>query len=573
MLKKEWIKKGDGIDKEKIADFSKAIGVSPLLAALLLNRGIGSEEEAESYLGKRLKGIRDPLRLPDMQPAVDRILKAIENGEKIVVYGDYDADGVTSTALLVRFFRSVGAEVEYYIPDRMSEGYGIHILALKKIFKMHAKLLISVDCGITATGEVELAKSMGMDVIITDHHLPGEKLPQAIAVIDPKRADSDYEFDALAGVGVAFHLVLALAKVLELSTKEIFLEYVEIAAVGTIADVVELMDENRVIAEYGIRQLPKSRNCGLLALQNVAGLTGKPFNSTSVAFMLAPRLNAVGRLEHAGEAVELLLTDDPKQAELLAGKLEETNQARKSVEQKIFREAMELLQENPAWCGQGVIVLAKEGWHPGVIGIVASRILERFYRPCIMIALDEDGQGKGSGRSIPGFHLYDALKASEQHLEKFGGHAQAAGLSIRKDEVENFRQAINKYANAHLREEDLIPKLSIDLELGISRLSLENAKALRALEPFGMGNEKPIFCLRKARIKQVMTMSEGAHLRLEIEKNGITAQAVGFRMGALASEMRPEQEADLAFYLEVNSFRGNESVQLILQDIQMRSGT
>lgn len=573
MLKKEWIKKGDGIDKEKIADFSKAIGVSPLLAALLLNRGIGSEEEAESYLGKRLKGIRDPLRLPDMQPAVDRILKAIENGEKIVVYGDYDADGVTSTALLVRFFRSVGAEVEYYIPDRMSEGYGIHILALKKIFKMHAKLLISVDCGITATGEVELAKSMGMDVIITDHHLPGEKLPQAIAVIDPKRADSDYEFDALAGVGVAFHLVLALAKALELSTKEIFLEYVEIAAVGTIADVVELMDENRVIAEYGIRQLPKSRNCGLLALQNVAGLTGKPFNSTSVAFMLAPRLNAVGRLEHAGEAVELLLTDDPKQAELLAGKLEETNQARKSVEQKIFREAMELLQENPAWCGQGVIVLAKEGWHPGVIGIVASRILERFYRPCIMIALDEDGQGKGSGRSIPGFHLYDALKASEQHLEKFGGHAQAAGLSIRKDEVENFRQAINKYANVHLREEDLIPKLSIDLELGISRLSLENAKALRALEPFGMGNEKPIFCLRGARIKQVMTMSEGAHLRLEIEKNGITAQAVGFRMGALASEMRPEQEADLAFYLEVNSFRGNESVQLILQDIQMRSGT
>lgn len=570
MPKKEWMKKGDGADKERIAGFSKELGISPLLAALLLNRGIRTEAEACGYLGKRLKNIHDPFLLPDMQPAVDRILTALDQKEKIVVYGDYDADGVTSTALLVHFLRSVGADVDFYIPDRMTEGYGIHILALKKIFRMKAKLMISVDCGITAVGEVELAKSMGMDVIITDHHLPGEKLPAATAVIDPKRADSEYPFDALAGVGVAFHLVLALAKSIGRSTKEVFSEYVEIAAVGTIADVVDLLDENRVIAEYGIRQLPESRHAGLRALIQEAGLAGKPLNSTSVAFMLAPRLNAVGRLAHAKDAVELLLSDQPEQAGLFAGRLEEENQKRKNVEQAIFKEAVELLEENPAWCEQRVIVLAKEGWHPGVIGIVASRILERFYRPCIMIALDETGSGKGSGRSIPGFHLFDALTASEMHLERFGGHAQAAGLSIRADEVENFRKAINQYAESHLQEEDLIPKLWYDLELGISRLTLENAKSLQLLEPFGMGNEKPVFCIRNVRIRQVSTMSEGAHLRLEIEKNGMRIQAVGFRMGALALQMTPGQTADLAFLLEVNAFRGSESVQLILQDIQFR---
>ena len=369
---------------------------------------------------------------------------------------------------------------------------------------------------------------------------------------------------------MALHLALALANSLGLSTKEVFSEYVEIAAVGTIADVVDLLDENRVIAEYGIRQLPESRHAGLRALIQEAGLAGKPLNSTSVAFMLAPRLNAAGRLSHAKDAVELLLSDQPEQAGLLAGRLEEENQKRKNVEQAIFQEAIELLEENPVWREQRVIVLAKEGWHPGVIGIVASRILERFYRPCIMIALDKTGSGKGSGRSVPGFHLFDALTASEKHLERFGGHAQAAGLSIRADEVENFRKAINQYAESHLQKEDLIPKLWYDLELGISRLTVENARSLQLLEPFGMGNEKPVFCIRNVRIKQVTTMSEGAHLRLEVEKNGMSIQAVGFRMGSLAMQMTPGQTADLAFLLEVNVFRDNESVQLILQDIQFR---
>ncbi len=569
MTEKIWEYKNKSISKEEIAEFARLCRIPPFAALLLLNRGIKTPHDAQKYIKKTLDGINDPFLMPDMDKAVGRIVSAIRNKEKITVYGDYDVDGVTSTALLVRFLRDHGAEASYYIPSREKEGYGINVMAVNKISKTGTKLLITVDCGITSVGEVELAKTLGMDVIVTDHHLCKEKLPGATAVVDPKRPDSEYPFSQLAGAGVIFKTMLAAAKALGEKTTDCFFKYVELAAVGTVADVVDLLDENRVITEKGLELMKDSGYAGIRALLKTSGADKRPVNATAVAFMLAPRINAAGRLDGAEKAAELLITDDDEKAAELALELEADNSERRNVEQEIYEDALKIIEADSDFDKKRVIVLAKENWHHGVIGIVASRITEQFYRPSVLISIDKDGKCKGSGRSIEGFNLFDALSDSAELLTGFGGHSMAAGVALSKNELEAFDAKINKYAKNALTEHDMIPKLYIDCELAPQMLTVKTVKMLEFMEPFGAANPKPVFSISNATVKKIDLIGENKnHVRMTLEKNGIVLNAVGFRMAWIADKKRAGDNISCAFSAEINAFRGEESVQLMLKDIK-----
>ena len=452
MVRKIWKFRSEGITAQAISSAAEKNGIPQLLASILLNRGL-APSEFKTFLSKSKQGILNPMTMLDMDKAVERIKTALQTGEKIVIYGDYDVDGITSTALLFGFLKSMGADIEYYIPDRKDEGYGINIMAVNKLIKEGVKLLITVDCGITAIGEIEFAKLQGMDVVVTDHHTCKERIPTAaVAVLNPKRGDDEYEFDALAGVGVAFKLVLALAMNMGLNTSEVFDKYVELAAIGTIADVVPLTSENRVIVEKGLALLQNPSRCGIKALLEVSGVADKKVTTATVAFALAPRINAAGRLSTATTAVELLLTENEVTAAEIARELDASNKERQQTELEIHQEAIAMIESDKDFEKKNVIVLAKEGWHNGVIGIVASRLVEHFHRPCILISLD-NGKGKGSGRSVGNFNLFNALTACEPFLTNFGGHAVAAGLGINEDKLAEFDEAINKYAKDNLTAE------------------------------------------------------------------------------------------------------------------------
>lgn len=568
MREKIWNYKNKALSKEEIEAFCTSFGVGSAMAVILLNRGIKTKEAMASYMKKSLEDIHNPFLLDDCEEAAERILSALSNKEKIVVYGDYDVDGITATATVYKFLKSQGANVSYYMPDRFAEGYGINMLAVNKIAKAGTKLMITVDCGITAVGEVEFAKTQGLDVIITDHHTCHEKLPKATAVINPKRPDSTYPFSGLAGVGVAFKLILALAVKLGMNTREVFMEYVDLAALGTIADVVPLIDENRVIAEKGIASIGNTKNKGIRALMKVAGADGKGADVNSVAFFASPRLNAAGRLENASVSVELMICDDEEKAEEIARHLDDLNAKRKEIEQKIFDEAYKKAEE----MGQDklVYVIAGEGWNHGVIGIVASRIAEAFYRPCILISV-EDGKGKGSGRSVPEMNLFDALSDSEELLTAFGGHTQAAGLSIQEDKIPEFDKKINEFAKKNVDVTQLVPKLDIDCNLKSDSVNIKAAKMIEALAPFGEQNELPVFSMTGLYVISAQTMgADKRHLRIRLSDGGNEFTSVGFGMGALCEELMPQTVVDIAFNMSINTYREVESLQLILKDIKIK---
>ncbi len=566
MQSKIWSYKPNGLDSASTVSLAEKFHIPKVVAALLLNRGISTEQQIKSYLQKSLEGVHNPNLLPDMEKAVARITSALENKEKIVVYGDYDVDGITSTALLYDFLKNAGAEVDYYIPDRINEGYGLNIMAVNKISKSGAKLMITVDCGITSVGEVALANAQKLDVIVTDHHTCKDKLPEAVAVINPKRPDAEYPFRELAGVGVAFKLILALTVAWGQKSRQCFEKYAEIAAVGTIADVVELLDENRIIVDRGLAFLQNTKRPGLKALTEVAGI--KNVNATSVAFFLSPRLNAAGRLGSAQTAVRLLLCDNDHEAYEIAKALDDENRRRQLTEQKIFQEAVELIDSDPNFEQKKVIVLAKEGWHHGVIGIVASRICEKYYRPCILIS-HENGVGKGSGRSIAGFNLFDALTVCKDQLTNFGGHAMAAGLGLNIADLEAFTAKINNYAKDRLTPEDMQRHINIDCMLCPEDVSIRSIALLSRLEPFGMGNEKPVFSLCGLTVQNIGVMGiDNKHLRLRLTANGRQFSAVGFGMGGLIQNFRQGDRLDAAFTMEINSYQGNEQAQLLLKDIR-----
>lgn len=569
MIEKKWKYRSSDSTGNAADSISKKLNIPPVIAAILLNRGI-NENDIPSFLSKSMKNVHNPLLFNDMKKAVNRILQAVKNKEKIMIYGDYDVDGITSTTLMLDFLTSIGADVSFYIPDRRDEGYGINIKAVNRFIKQGIKLMITVDCGITALGEVSFAKLLGMDVIVTDHHTCKERLPEdACAIINPKTPDSEYPFDGLAGVGVAFKLVLALAMALKMNTTQCFMKYADIAAIGTIADVVPLTDENRIIVDRGIKAMCSSMRPGVAALFKAAGAQLNTLSADSIAFTLAPRLNAAGRLGTAATGVELLMASDDAEAAEIAEKLDCENTERRLTEQKIYDEALSLIAEDINFEKKKVIVLAKKDWHQGVIGIVASRICELFYKPCILISLDENGEGKGSGRSIPSFDLFDALSQCEDKLNEFGGHSAAAGLGIDEADIEEFSRRINKYADGMLSVSNMVPELGIDCSVSAKDVSVESAKLLETLEPFGMGNEKPIFSLSNSRIAAISRVgADGRHLRLRLQKDGKYINCIGFNFGDLCDTMHEGDSADVAFYMEINNYQGYENVQLNIKDIK-----
>lgn len=570
MVEKIWQFRNKNLKREDIESIAQGLHIPPVFVTILMNRGIKTDDMMP-FLKKSMQSIINPMEMTDMDKAAERIKRAIDENEKIVVYGDYDVDGITSTALLYDFLISAGAEAEYYIPDRKGEGYGINIMAVNKLIKQGAKLMITVDCGITAIGEVEFAVLQGMDVIITDHHTCKERIPTAaVAIVNPKR-DEEYLCRELAGVGVAFKLTLAAAMKLGIKTIDVFNKYIDLAAIGTVADVVPLTGENRVIVDRGLKSLRKTKRLGIKALLERCGIRRESINTASIAFAIAPRLNASGRLGRAETGVRLLLSKDPAEAAEIAAELDEQNKERQLTEQKIFDEAMEIIAGDPNFSKKKVIVLAKEGWHHGVIGIVASRICEKFYRPCILISYS-NGIGKGSGRSIDGFDLFNALSACEDCLTQFGGHKIAAGLTINISDLDRFIEKINKYADENLKESDMIPKVKIDCAVSERSITLNSAELLSRLEPFGTGNEKPVFLLSGAVIAYISAVgADRKHLRLSIQKNGRQINCIGFYMGEFAKVFHQGDMIKLAFHMDINNYQNNRTVQLILKDIKKES--
>lgn len=543
--------------------------IPPLQARIIANRGIVEPDAAGRFLLATLADLHDPFLLLGMGKAVARLAKAVHAGEKVCVYGDYDADGVTAVALLIDFFRVIGLDKAfYYIPRRLEEGYGLSADGVANVTAQGAMIILTVDCGINSVAEAELCTCLGIDLIITDHHMPGDIIPPAFAVINPLLPGSPFPFKYLAGVGVAYNLMIALRT--RLREEGYFADrdepnlraYLDLVALGTVADIVPLVDENRTFVKYGLRELTSSRRIGVQALKEVSGVDGE-VSCGAVGFRLAPRLNAAGRLEDAALGVELLLCGDRQSAKAMAAELDAGNSERQELEQAILRDALAMVKDTPHLSLRKSIVLASEEWHPGVIGIVASRIADLFHRPTILIAL-QDGNGRGSGRSIPNFHLHDALDACSEHLLKFGGHKYAAGLSIEESTLSAFIESFDEVASGLLSPDDLIPELSIDAVLQPEEISHELAEAIDALAPFGMGNPEPVFMLEKARIADCRVRKE-RHLIFRLTVGGQNLEAVGFN---LAEGRDLPEDVTLAFSLRINDWNGRKSVQLRVKDIK-----
>jgi single-stranded-DNA-specific exonuclease len=540
---------------------AKELGISEITASVLVRRGYDDPEEARAFLAGE-QPLHDPFLLGDMAVAVEQIRAAIAAGKRICVHGDYDVDGICATTLAVLTLRAVGAEVEWHLPSRFEEGYGVAAQTLDRLADEGCGLVLTADCGITAVAEVAAARARGLDVIVTDHHRPGDELPDcAIVATRP----SDYPFPELCGTGVVFKLAQALLG----PDSDELKRHLDLVALATIADVVPLVCENRSLAIAGLRALARTQKPGLRALMQVARVDAGALDAGSIGFRLAPRINAAGRLGHPGSALELLLTDDAEVAGRLARELEELNRERQAVEERISREAVAKVEEWPeALQRRRGYVLADEGWHEGVIGIVASRLAERFNRPVVLIAGGED-EWKGSGRSIPVFDLHGALGVCAGHLERFGGHRAAAGLSIRPERIDAFAEAFAAQAELALTEDDLRPVTRIDAVLPPgTRLSLDLCEELRRLAPFGLGNPGVTLLAGDCELGDVATVGEGKHLKFRVRQDGRDAgSAIAFRLGAHADRFRRVGRYDVAFRLEENRWNGTVAPQLVVRRV------
>ena len=549
-------------DDEKIEELKEKYKLNDLLATILVNRGIDNGEKIRQFLEPTRQDFYDPYLMEDMEIAVERIVKAIENQEKVIIYGDYDVDGITSTTVLKKFLKDLGLEVSYYIPNRLNEGYGLNNKAIEKIVNEGYSLMITVDCGISAIEEIDYANSLGLETIVTDHHEPGEVLPKALAVVDNKRKDSTYPFRDLAGVGVAFKLTQALGMKLELK-EEAYLKYLDIVCVGTISDIVPLVDENRVITKLGLLLVRQTKNMGLKSIINSSGYN--KIDSNTISFGVAPRINACGRMGKAEEALELLLSTDIYEVNELTKKLNEHNRERQEIEKSIYESAVEKIEKNHLDENR-TIVVGGEDWHHGVIGIVSSKITDMYFKPSILLSFEEDGTGKGSGRSIPGFDLHQALTKCQDTLEKFGGHSMAVGVTIKKENLEKFREEFEKVA-AEEKTEDIVPILNVDSKIDLNSVDKDVIESLKALEPFGEANKMPIFAFKNLRIDSIRALSEGKHLKLTLKEDNIIINAIGFNMGKLAEEYRIGDKIDVAGVLEINTFNGVDNLQINIKDV------
>nr|WP_263325608.1 single-stranded-DNA-specific exonuclease RecJ [Neobacillus sp. Marseille-Q6967] len=552
-------------DQQLVKTLEEELKITPLVASMLVNRGLDTVDSARSFLFGN-EQFHDPYLLKGMDLAVNRIRKAIENQEPILIFGDYDADGVSSTSVLMITLLELGANVEFYIPNRFTEGYGPNEPAFRHAAEKGIKLIITVDTGISAIHEANVAKELGLDLIITDHHEPGPILPEALAIIHPKLPGSLYPFRELAGVGVAFKLAHALyEKVPE--------HLLEIAVIGTIADLVSLKGENRLIAKKGLEKLKVTRNIGLKAIFKVAGVDLQTINEETIGFTLAPRINAVGRLEDADMAVQLLLTKDPLEAEELAAEMDDLNKTRQSIVNEITTEAIEQVENNYPVDSNSVLVIGKEGWNAGVIGIVASRLVEKFYRPTIVLSYDQEkGLAKGSARSIAGFDLFQNLSTCRDILPHFGGHPMAAGMTLKLEDVSELRNRLNELAVQQLTEEDFIPITNLDHEVCLGEISLSSLEEMSLMAPFGMDNPKPKVLINNVEISTMRKIgSDHNHLKMIVNENGANLDGIGFGLGSLADHISPAAKISLIGELAVNEWNNIRKPQIFIQDMAVTS--
>lgn len=561
------------------ADLARQLRTSPLVATVLHHRGADDPESGSRFLRPSLNHLHDPSDLPGCQAAADRIARAVADGERICIYGDYDVDGMTAVAILHRCLTMVGAVPSFYVPHRLEEGYGINDEALDAIAADGTDLLVTVDCGITAVEPLARAAQAGMDVIVTDHHTPGDVLPNAVAIVHPDLPGESYPNPGLCGAGVALKLAWQVAREItgarrvDDHLREFLLDATCLAALGTIADVVPLRGENRALAVFGLRGLPQSTHPGLMALLESAKLTGETLDAYHVGFLLAPRLNACGRMGHARLAVELLTDASADKAAEIARYLVRQNTERQKTEREITAEAVEMVRAGGDLDDRKVIVLASEDWHGGVIGIVASRLVDRFHRPTVLIAINGDGTGQGSGRSIPGFHMHRSLSACGEHLISYGGHEMAGGIRIDSAKIDAFAEAMEMFGRSHMEESSLQPALRIDAEATLDDLRYRTVEHLASLAPFGQGNPPPVVAMRRMKLlgpPKRMGRS-GRTLGMVLGGQGGRIRAVGFGMGDLADELAGVKTVDVAAEPTLNHFRGNTSVELKLRDVRWGS--
>jgi single-stranded-DNA-specific exonuclease len=553
-------------DSRRAHELAGALNAPLALGEALVNRGISSLEAARRFLDPSLDDLHDPSRLLDLDLATARILKAIESGERILVHGDYDVDGITSTFLLYTVLADLGAKVEYRIPHRTRDGYGLSLEAIDEAHRRQCTLVVTVDCGITAVEPVARAKALGIDTVITDHHEPAATLPDAVALVNPHRAGCDYPFKPLAGVGVTFKVVEALLR--GRGGLERARQHLDVVALGTIADVVPLVGENRVLARLGLDRLNRGERLGLRALIDVAGLAGKRITSGQVAFVLAPRINAAGRMGNPEQGVRLLLSRDGNEAQAIAASLEEDNQRRRQFDENALIEAAAQVERDLGWPNCSSIMLWSDEWHPGVIGIVASRLVERFQRPTVLVALDGD-RGRGSGRSLPGIDLNRLLTECGDLLEAYGGHAFAAGLTVRRAQLPALRDRFEKLVRDRITPDDCVPRLVIDGELRLGDCTLELAEWLERLSPHGLDNPEPLFRARDVAVESAISVGGGKHMKLVLRDATGRAEAIGFGFGDQTQAVARAGRCDLAFVPGRNEWMGETRIQLKIKGVKL----
>lgn len=559
--KNEWIFKA--IDEEGAKELAEAIHIPLPISRLLIQRGYTTAESAHYFLHNQKEHSHDPMLLDGMSLVKDRLLKGIANKEKILVFGDYDADGVSSTVLMVKGLREQGAEVSYYIPDRFSEGYGPNVPALQLAKDNGIDLVITVDTGISAVEEAAFAKEIGLDYIVTDHHEPPPVLPDAYAIINPKKPGCQYPFKSLAGVGVALKVIQALSTSLNA-------DYLALAAIGTIADLVPLIDENRWISSAGLNEMKKSNLPGLKALIQVAAVDVAALNEESVGFAIGPRINAAGRMTHAKEAVELFLTEDVEKAQLAALTLDKLNQNRKDTVAAITEKALEQA-EGLLFNEDAVLIVAGKEWHEGVIGIVASRLVERYYRPTIVLSINEaNGIAKGSARSVEGFDIFQALSSCRDLLPHFGGHPMAAGMSLPDERLSLLRQRLNEWSEQHVTPDIFQPKLAIDISCNVEEVTLDMIEMLDQMAPFGAGNPKPIVAIQNAQLSDARQIGKNKdHLKLSLKNSDAALDGIAFQMGHLNEEMTKDAPISIVGEIAINEWNGYRKPQIFVRDIKV----
>jgi len=565
-MEKRW-ELTDDVDSQAVATLQETLQVQPVIARLLYQRGITTPEQARAFFNPDRSALHDPFLFKDMKVAVDRVIEALQERQSIYVFGDYDVDGVTSASLLYLFFRDLGGDVRYYIPNRQNEGYGLSIEGIETAARDGAQLIVTVDCGITSIAEIKRANELGVDAIISDHHQPGDEIPSALAVINPKIPGSTYPFHELAGVGVAYKLAQGVARSLDLADDYLD-RYLDLVAVGTAADIVPLVDENRIFVRMGLDKLNREPLIGIRALCETAHLRTGRIEVGQIIYGLAPRINAVGRLGSAERAVDLMITGNVQRARELSSELESENRKRRSIDTTTLDEAIDEVEETFDPAEDFALVLARESWHGGVIGIVASRLIERYYRPTVMITI-EDGIGKGSARSIAGFDIYQALSQCSDLLEQFGGHTYAAGLTLDAKNIPEFRRRLNEVARSMLSAEDLIPKLNIDAEMNLDEVDNNLLESLKRFSPFGPNNPVPSFVSRNVQLSGYPRIVGTNHLKFKVKSSAKVIDCIGFNLGDRLDRLDPNRSSNQIVYtVEENEWAGSVYLQLHIQDVK-----